>query len=206
MLCELLVDLSDGQKNVIKNMGFQSVLELKIKDIPKDLGSYVLSRLDTTKTPMVIETPSGDIPVNEESVHEVYGFPMGPTILNRSRKANYNKVPTIIELKAHLELDIKKDIYPPQLLQQMKIRKTSDYLFKLDFLVLMVSTLVESMSNGRAYIRFLASITKNSDIKEFNWCDFVVQAVKDCKKNWDCSKKSSKFVGPLAFLVVRVIL
>ncbi|KAK9073527.1 hypothetical protein SSX86_007851 [Deinandra increscens subsp. villosa] len=191
--------MTEGQRNVVTNMGFQSILELKIKEIPKDLGFYVLSKLVTTETPMVIRTPRGDIPVNEEAVHEVYGFPMGLTIIQRSRIGNSNNVDMIKHWKRHLKLD---KVVPTDLVNIMKPRKASDYFFKLDFLVLMVSTLVQSMPNGYVYIRFLQSITKNSDFKKLNWCDFVVQAAKDCKNAWDPNKKNSKFVGPLTFLVL----
>ncbi|KAK1428904.1 hypothetical protein QVD17_17744 [Tagetes erecta] len=198
LLMEAIKSLTHSQKEAVSSMGFDSLLQLRITDIPKTLAFHVVKHLDTDA--MIIRTRNGEIPVDREAVRKVYGFPMGDISIVHSRSNNYKNHPTVKLWKEHL--DLPGAVIPEVLLQNIKESGSDTFTFRLDFLVLLVSTLICSMKNGSVYQRFLPSISSNSIIKDFDWCGLVVDAVKECKKGWTPHNRSCFFVGPLTFLVL----
>lgn len=189
--------MTASQKQVIEEMGFGSLVHIDIASIPKNLAFYVVTQLDTDA--MVIRTRDGEILINRAAVHRVYGFPMGNTIIKHPLSSHYNDVTTNQWIE---HLDNVDKVHPKLLMDKIKGNKSTNFMFKVDFLVLMVSTLVRAMKDGRVYQRFLPSLNPTSVINEFDWCEFVVEAVKECKQDWIPNDRSHAFTGPLTFLVV----
>ncbi|KVH91525.1 Cystatin [Cynara cardunculus var. scolymus] len=68
-LYETVKCLTPAQRATIKDMGFESLLDMTVDGIPAKLGFYVVDMLDVAA--MNIKINNGAIPITAESIHEV---------------------------------------------------------------------------------------------------------------------------------------
>lgn len=73
--------------------------------------------------------------------------------------------------------------------------------FRLDFLMLFILTMVHCLSHGKCKNEILNSFTGETDFSKVDWCAYVLDSLKNCKKGWS-SDVSRLFTGPLAILMV----
>ncbi|CAH9100071.1 unnamed protein product, partial [Cuscuta europaea] len=73
--------------------------------------------------------------------------------------------------------------------------------FKRNFIVLMVSLLLESTQNGYVNPMIMNHLEDVDKIKDFDWCDHVLNCLIDSKVSWE-KKKNKAFTGPLLFLML----
>ncbi|KAK9062622.1 hypothetical protein SSX86_019810 [Deinandra increscens subsp. villosa] len=74
--------------------------------------------------------------------------------------------------------------------------------FRMDFIMCFLSVMVECHLNGRLREKILDYISFDIDWKEIDWCDYILQALKECKIGWRRQDLSSPFAGPLAILAL----
>ncbi|KAL8193250.1 hypothetical protein R6Q57_026831 [Mikania cordata] len=76
--------------------------------------------------------------------------------------------------------------------------------FKVDFLMLFVSTIVECHAHGKCKIDVLNYIGDETDISKINWCSYIVDCIERCKYGWLPNTKSP-FKGALAILALLYV-
>lgn len=96
----------------------------------------------------------------------------------------------------------KQEITIPQVSTKLNSTKATNMWFKYHFLVLLVSTMIQSHQNKNANYKFLPNITDVSKVAEFNWCKYVIDSLVEGTRSW---KPGNFFTGPLAFLIVSLI-
>ncbi|WOH02321.1 hypothetical protein DCAR_0521710 [Daucus carota subsp. sativus] len=67
----------------------------------------------------------------------------------------------------------------------------------------MGNTLIQTVSNGlvdQRLVRFKGDINRCS---VYNWCSYLLQSLKNCKKEWAKDPATKYFCGPLVFLILR---
>ncbi|KAD4981750.1 hypothetical protein E3N88_18421 [Mikania micrantha] len=88
-----------------------------------------------------------------------------------------------------------------------KIESAEDednFEFRMNFIMLFMTMLVECHKNGRAREGILRYITAETDFSQIDWCNYVFESIKSCKLGWSPDDNSSPFNGPLAILTVDI--
>ncbi|KAL1802760.1 hypothetical protein ACET3Z_031407 [Daucus carota] len=159
------------------------------------LGFQLLKSFDEDKC--VLNLECGEIPITEEDVHLVLGLPKGtlPVELETDEDSQAEK-----EKPFRAQFG-KSHVRTSDLVSEIK-KDTADDHFKTNFLVLMGNTLIQTMSNGlvdQRLVRFKGDINRCS---VYNWCSYLLQSLKSCKKEWAKDPATKYFCGPLVFLIL----
>ncbi|VFQ62716.1 unnamed protein product [Cuscuta campestris] len=75
-IIELLKNLSEEQKEDVREMGFGRLLQLDISHLPLQLGYWLVENFDTRNVSLKLPSKK-EIHINETSIHSTIGFPMG---------------------------------------------------------------------------------------------------------------------------------
>uniref|UniRef100_A0A166CSA2 Aminotransferase-like plant mobile domain-containing protein n=1 Tax=Daucus carota subsp. sativus TaxID=79200 RepID=A0A166CSA2_DAUCS len=190
--CEVLNQLPAEQIRWIR--GFHELLNFSIKELPHRLGFQLLKSFDEDKC--VLNLECGEIPITEEDVHLVLGLPKGtlPIELETDEDSQAEK-----EKPFRAQFG-KSHVRTSDLVSEIK-KGTADDHFKTNFLVLMGNTLIQTVSNGlvdQRLVRFKGDINR---CNVYNWCSYILQSLKTCKKEWAKDPATKYFCGPLVFLI-----
>lgn len=196
-MLSIIHGLSNQQKDCVIEMGFGSLLHMKMSDVPGALIYYVLERFNPSTSKVVL--PIGEIEITREYVHQILGLPLGSIKLSDMefrdpKDMTYHNWAAQFENKSLIRLqEIKMKIVSSNL---------ADMNFKLNFIALMINSLCESSSCGKANYSCLNYITGDTVVKDIDWCSFVIECLIRTKNAYKHSA-TSFYVGPSAFLVVN---
>ncbi|KAL8224357.1 hypothetical protein R6Q57_019832 [Mikania cordata] len=99
----------------------------------------------------------------------------------------------------------RRRISPEEIVNNISNDKYEDYIvFKLDFLVLFLTT-VDCWRNGLCKYALIERLDLEVDLKDYDWCGYVVDAIKRGKEGWKRCTRSPLFVGPLTILTLLYI-
>ncbi|KAD4585732.1 hypothetical protein E3N88_23333 [Mikania micrantha] len=87
----------------------------------------------------------------------------------RKRVSNYD-TPLALQWKKHSRNSLK----PIDIANRIKETTTADRMFQVDFIVLMVTTMISAMSSNTINREFLTSLSEDFVSKEFDWCEYVL--------------------------------
>lgn len=184
------------QINSIKNMGFGSLFEMNIDSIPARLAHYVVDNFDTED--MVIRTRKWPIHVTTESVNQILGL--------KDEGVDINSIETdkewdiiIKDWRAQFE---NKLIRPKDNVKKILASNSADWNFKLNFIVLFVNTMAVSMKMGTCNLAILSHLGKDLDLKDVNWCKYIIDCAKESKVGWNSESDASFYTGPITFLTL----
>ncbi|KAL8262459.1 hypothetical protein R6Q59_023808 [Mikania micrantha] len=191
--------LNKRQRGLVRSMGFGKLLSFNVSGIPSKLGHYVVDNLDTSR--MVIKTSKGDIKVDKESVNALLGLPLGGIDISALTEANEC---TKLFSKWRRRYG-RRRISPGELVSNISIDKyEDDIVFKLDFLVLFLTT-VDCWRNGLCKYALIERLDLELDLKDYDWCGYVVDAIKRGKEDWKRCTRSPSIVGPLTILTLLYV-
>ncbi|KAL8256335.1 hypothetical protein R6Q59_031402 [Mikania micrantha] len=180
--------LNKRQRGLVRSIG-----------IPSKLGHYVVDNLDTSR--MVIKTFKGYIKVDKESVNALLGLPLGGIDISALTEANEC---TKLFSKWRRRYG-RRRISPGELVSNISIDKYEDEIvFKLDFLVLFLTT-VDCWRNGLRKYALIGRLDLELDLNDYDWCGYVVDAIKRGKEGWKRCTRSPPFVGPLKILILMYV-
>ncbi|KAL8200283.1 hypothetical protein R6Q57_011622 [Mikania cordata] len=97
----------------------------------------------------------------------------------------------------------KSRITVKDVLEEMKKSVDGDWLFKLNWLAIYNTVLGWTTKSTIVNQRFLNSLTKDSDIPNMNWCDYLITCLNMTKKEWTSAEP---FNGPLLFLGCCIVM
>ncbi|GKA01703.1 hypothetical protein Tco_0674368 [Tanacetum coccineum] len=162
-------------------MGFEHVLSLKIEKIPKKLGYWLVTNYEPETSSLNINGMS--LLITKEVIHDVYGVPIGEVPINGFKKSR-KRDNVIEEWKRQFVIKngrIKvSDVIPIMLEDKEGGRK-----FQLNFLVLFVTVMIKSISNGPVNQKFLANIEGDTFIHNLDWCTYTLDCVNESRKAWN---------------------
>ncbi|MFS7989537.1 hypothetical protein Hanom_Chr11g01048111 [Helianthus anomalus] len=150
---------------MVKEMGFGKLLRFNVSDVTANLGHFVIDMLDTEN--MRIKIGDRYISVDKESVRKILGLPLGETMVCKKKKdepghplkekwvGRFDKVP--ISFKNILD-KIRLDPYEDK------------SLFKIDFVILFISTMIESTKNGSVMYNMLDWFSPEKEFKDHDLC------------------------------------
>ncbi|KAJ0704532.1 hypothetical protein HanPI659440_Chr14g0563721 [Helianthus annuus] len=196
-LFEVIKKLTKRQKNIVRKMGFGKLLTMGIEKITAKLAHYIV--LNFNPETMEIELGDKKIMVDKEAISQLLGFPCGSLIISENER---------LQEREHI-VNVWKSRYPTFLVSTFQIGAKiieNDYneeiLFKIDFLMLVITTLIESNQNGTCKYQLLDLLRMENNFGDYDWCAYTMDALRGCKKNWKPYNVNSHFVGPLTFLVL----
>jgi len=179
-------------------MGFGELINMKIAEVPGSIAYYMLENFDSTTN--TINLLCGSIEVTTDLVNQIMGFPVGTMSFD---DLQYPDTADTTYSDWQSQFEKKNAIRINEIKTKIILSDEADMNFKLNFLAIMINSLIESSSHGKANYAPLKYITKETDIRKINWCEFLIASLRRNKHTYDSSNTNSFFVGPSAFLVVR---
>uniref|UniRef100_A0A803N2U6 Uncharacterized protein n=1 Tax=Chenopodium quinoa TaxID=63459 RepID=A0A803N2U6_CHEQI len=164
-IVQVMESISDKQLKAIKDIGFGSMEYLKVTQLPLQLGLWLVHHFDAHTCSLKI--PNSDpFLITEEHVHQVLGLLMGGIEMDKNNFSRNSNV--VKQWKKQFESN-SLSIKIGELKEFLKGQKQAGAMFKRNFVVLCVSTLMDGKQNvniNSAILTFLSDVDK---IKDLNW-------------------------------------
>ncbi|KAM0012531.1 hypothetical protein Hdeb2414_s0051g00751611 [Helianthus debilis subsp. tardiflorus] len=198
-LHEALQKLSAEQKECVSQMGFGKMLSFTVDGIPGQLGQYVVDNLDTDK--MCIKLERGSIDITKEVIHQLVGVPNGGVWMNNVDDKKADK--TISKLwRSNYPRD---EVSPGDIAERLEAHKVADWMFRVDFLQLFSSIMIDCQKNGKCKMCLLPYFTEEREISELDWCSLIYKTIAECKDDWVRDDRKCYFAGPLTILTMLYV-
>ena len=78
----------------------------------------------------------------------------------------------------------------------------ADWNFKLNFIILFMNTMAETMKMGTINVSLLNHLGKGLEFGNINWCKYIVNCAKSSKVGWNEENEKNFYAGPITFLTV----
>ena len=193
---------SKKRKEVVRSIGFGFMDSFVVTNFGSKICSWVLQNYDHNTN--ILYVNKDKIHITRQGVHDMYGLSMGKVVMKVPLKSHYLH-PVISKWKAQFTKGNKgKKMERVRVTDLEKLlTNTSDSgdLFVLNFLVAYVTTMIDGPSMGTCNQKFLESFGEDENLSGLDWCGYVIDCLKQSKKNLKLDHKST-FSGPVAFLVV----
>lgn len=181
-------------------MGFGSLLDgaYDFDFVPVALGGFVVDMFDHKNCKFNL--PNGrSIKITKQLIHDTIGLPMGGKQIKPKQRSSGNHPEVQQFRKQYCEKEIKTYFIKP-LEGIMSLMKETDRLFKLNFLVMATSILIECTKAGCVNQAIIECIPDtDEDIKGLDWCGYVLESMIACRKGYNFK---GNFNGPLLVMVV----
>ncbi|KAI3699561.1 hypothetical protein L2E82_43962 [Cichorium intybus] len=200
-ITETMACLNNEQRRCIQSIGFGSAITMKLRKLPRRLCYWVVDNYDPTTNS--IRVADQNLLVTRKKVHEIYGFPLGDIQMSNPPKAN-SRNHVVKHWKAQLPKSIKR-IRLSHVLDMIQKDTTGGPLFIMNFLVLFVSVMIGCPTMGTINQGFLENIPGGVDIKQLDWCGFVVSCLKSSRMIWKRFDEKCNYGGPIVFLLLFYI-
>ncbi|KAL2893663.1 O-fucosyltransferase 16 [Bienertia sinuspersici] len=142
-VCSVMKNLSPSQKKAVNEIGFGSLEYLKVTQIPLQLGYWLVKHFDANSCSLVI--PGGDaLTISEEDVHEVLGLPIGGEEIELDLEVK--DIDVVKQWKSQFSENCLQ-VSIGQLKKFLESNKKGGDMFKRNFVVLCVSTLMYGTQN-----------------------------------------------------------
>ncbi|KAL9664856.1 hypothetical protein QQ045_020265 [Rhodiola kirilowii] len=146
-LTDAVKSLTEQQKVAVGSMGLDGMLNLGITYVPTQFAIWLLESFDSKECKLV--TPRGDAEIKPMDVNFTLGLPMGGRPIKVPLRTNHNAL--LVQRFRVQYGDISENKIKCRVVSE-KIQKTkeADDIFKLNFLVMFYSTMVDSTASGKA--------------------------------------------------------
>ncbi|PWA65667.1 ulp1 protease family, C-terminal catalytic domain-containing protein [Artemisia annua] len=161
------------------------------------LGYWLLERFDAETG--ILNVFDKSIQVIPELVQQTFGLPMGIykvelcDVLKERANTVYKDWKKQFGGKTRIKTGDLVELIKKQIRKNDAERK-----FQMNFLVLFATVLGRVSSMGTVNLRFIPSLHSLENVKEMNWCQYLLNYLKSSKINWSGGKKH--FYGPLLLL------
>lgn len=189
--------LKEKQRDAVVKMGFGKILQFKIDGIPGKLAHYVVDNFDPDK--MEIKVENGSIKIDEMAIHRLLGIPCEGLQIHKMEPFDS----MAYEVKEWRARYPGRFIPVTNIVENIEQAADGDtFFFRLDFLMMFITIMVECHSQGSCREYLFKKITMHTDFSQIDWCAYVIQAMKPCKRNWRRCDPGCQFAGPLTILTV----
>ncbi|KAK9705619.1 hypothetical protein RND81_07G071300 [Saponaria officinalis] len=194
--------LSYAQWTAIEEIGFGGVYWLRVNQIPMQLGYWLLSNYEPAKNCLIL--PGGkELHLRAADVHATLGFPMGSKEVQLAKSLNdsddfsrfYNTWRDRFQPASGL-------VSTKTLVHHLVDQEDGGNLFKINWVVLVVSLLIQNTQTPNANFHVLKSLMSVDEIPQYNWCEFVLTSLRTCQKSWVNTNRKGYVTGPLLFLML----
>ncbi|XP_057809060.1 uncharacterized protein LOC131023533 [Salvia miltiorrhiza] len=201
VLVKAMEDMNEQQKNAVSALGFDHLLDLTIKELPGKLNYWLIHSYNARTSEIVL--PSGKtIPVTEEDVYRVLGFPRG--YKNIDLVDNDDITPLFEDWKARFPGRNPRRIKVHEIRDDMLACQDGGQWFKIQFMLMVAHCLIESSTNGSIVPRIIRCLEDLDGVKEWNWAEYVIKSLITSKGTWQMNTKQF-FTGPTMFMTILYV-
>ncbi|CAM8950120.1 unnamed protein product [Rhodiola kirilowii] len=200
-LTDCVKTLTEDQRLVVASMGLEAMLHLKLNKVRADLGEWVLESYDSKTSTLI--TDRGDVEIVPKDIHFIMGLPLGGRIIKLPGRTNAES-PIVQQFRHQYGGPRDSTVSCQKIVDKIKQTGVADDTFKLNFLVLFFSSMVESTKSGTSNQRILNGIEGTDDIRALNWCEYILTCLRDTRDEWEGNKRSP-YSGPITFLIALYI-
>nr|XP_043610793.1 uncharacterized protein LOC122582464 [Erigeron canadensis] len=195
-LASILKSLTTRQQAHLHEIGFGCLIGFYIEHLPRKLQSLAVDRLDAVNCEMMVHGTL--MKITKQDVHDILGFPMGIIQVKAVKKAGLGDTILVSMWKTRYPRfrNGVQRIHLSDVMQMITSQPEGGSNFKIDILVAIMTIMGEGKSNGVINQWFLGSVNNENDIKNMDWCGYVIECLRRSKEN------GSWNAGLLAFLVV----
>jgi len=177
----IISQFTEYKKFLVHEIGFEGILKLpQITRLNLKFSKWVLQHIDVQNR-CIVFGPDRKIKFYPPDVHKVFGIPCSSLSINDT--SSHCSSTTIQFIRASLGMAEKGN----QILKAVEVipstplaEKTSSSLekdcFKMSFVIFVMGHLpTPSAKHDRSNIDFLGAIANTDNIKDFNWCEYILQ-------------------------------
>ncbi|PWA87409.1 hypothetical protein CTI12_AA035650 [Artemisia annua] len=182
-------------------MGFGDLIDFPINEVPTKLAFYVVDSLDVEG--MILRLPTGNLQISPQTVKMVLGLPRGSRRLEGEREKN-----DLFEQEWKDQYKDEKKLTTYAISKQISKTTNIDFIFRMNFLMLVANTLGECDNNYVVKTTVLENILEEDDVSEIDWCSFVYECARLSKKDWATRKRDRTevvYYGPVTFLMLAYL-
>lgn len=196
-LLQVIKKLNKDQVQAVKDIGFGSLLEMKINMIPARLGHYVVDNFDDNE--LTINTENSEIKVTAEMISELLGIPSGGKKISKIKNTADNDPVLKKFFKQYPE---NKQFNKSDIATKIAASKDGGIIFKLNFILLFVNSICKSCQNGNCKTGIVRKLVFKDKFPKLDWGDFILECLRGSKKNWKRMTTKSSYAGPVTVLIV----
>ncbi|GKC63270.1 hypothetical protein Tco_1095868, partial [Tanacetum coccineum] len=201
-LISVMKDFTVEQQNSVRKMGFKSILGTTVGKMPLKLGFWLAKNYDPDRNTLPIGNKS--LLITRQTVHDVYGFPMGNTPINALEQTKPKNV-VVQEFRNQFSIKDGHCVTMSDVLPELVKDVTGGRKFILNFFVSVMTVFLGGTTYGAVHQKFLPDIQADTDIMDLDWCTYALECLNSGRKSWDITKKNTFFTGPLLFLMVLYV-
>ncbi|XP_066163192.1 uncharacterized protein [Oryza sativa Japonica Group] len=198
-LADLFSDIGDQQKELVRQMGFDGLLSMRLTKLNKQFGAWILCKLDPSSGNLFAGSKH-EICLTCEDVSLLLGIPCGrkqilPAIKNEVK-----------DVKAYMCEIFEKDSFDGitiatiQRILEKKFTRTmtvhEQIVFKTAFIIFVVTKFLAPQSvNNHISIRYMKALVDVENIHKYNWAEFVLHEIKDAAAALQDKIRHRKSIG-----------
>ncbi|PWA67557.1 phospholipase-like protein [Artemisia annua] len=203
-------------KSYVERMGFGKILKLRIEIIPSNLAWSILSCYEVGNRCLVLNGQR--VEITKGLVYEVLGFPSGSLEIEFAKRTNDKNLKYLGLMETFWKQFGMKDVvgekdnpkmkrsYSTKLKDFILKRKTIDDTFKLNFIILLVTTMICASKGGESNMKFLPTIKEHYDnLHMYDWCGLVLKSLDQNPPELANNSAKNQYCGPLTFLTLVYI-
>uniref|UniRef100_A0A0E0NFJ1 Aminotransferase-like plant mobile domain-containing protein n=1 Tax=Oryza rufipogon TaxID=4529 RepID=A0A0E0NFJ1_ORYRU len=199
ILSDLFSDIGDQQKELVRQMGFDGLLSMRLTKLNKQFGAWILCKLDPSSGNLFAGSKH-EICLTCEDVSLLLGIPCGrkqilPAIKNEVK-----------DVKAYMCEIFEKDSFDGitiatiQRILEKKFTRTmtvhEQIVFKTAFIIFVVTKFLAPQSvNNHISIRYMKALVDVENIHKYNWAEFVLHEIKDAAAALQDKIRHRKSIG-----------
>ncbi|KAH6805891.1 hypothetical protein C2S51_030722 [Perilla frutescens var. frutescens] len=196
ILYDAIKKFTAEQKSAVESLGFGSILQLSIKEVPQVLSHWLVSNFDPQSCELILQRDRR-LHIDENDVSLIMGFPSGAMRIEKKyRCERCNLTKQWQEKFARNEHRIR----PIDVSDKMEEDKAGGKWFKVHFMVLLTNSLIESTGNGYVHPQLVHIFDDVDRICEYNWCEYTIRCLVQKALLWR-KKRDKGYNGPIMFLM-----
>lgn len=181
-------------------MGFGSLHEMVVDDIPSKIGLFVVDNFDNKK--MQLKLKNFNILITPDLIHEMLGVPIGGQDINDLVKNK--EVAGSLSRKWYDQFNNRYPT-PAKVSEAITESKVDGDLFKMNMLVLFSNFFGLAGTGGQCRTsKIVPYINEETEIENIDWCKYVYDCLKESKDGWKKDDPNSYYAGALTVLIVSV--
>uniref|UniRef100_A0A803M844 Uncharacterized protein n=1 Tax=Chenopodium quinoa TaxID=63459 RepID=A0A803M844_CHEQI len=199
-IVQVIEKCSENQLKAIRAIGFGSMEFLKVTQLPLQLGLWLVHHFDANTCSLNIPD-SEPFCITEEHVHQVLGLPMGGIEIDKN---NFSRDKRVIQQWKKQFKSNSPSIKIGEPKEFLKEHNSAGLMFKRNFVVLCVSTLMDGKQNVNINSDILTFLSDADKIKDLNWCKYILDSLVKAKLFWE-ERQTRFFPGSLLFLMLLYV-
>ncbi|KAI3754459.1 hypothetical protein L1987_54243 [Smallanthus sonchifolius] len=168
--------------------------------IPAKMGHFVVDSFCPKK--MQINVEKHKIKINCEAILQLLGVPCGDVTIESMGKLKKGDE----SVRAWRTRYSGNFMAPTEFVSNIETKEDEDcFNLRMDFLMCFLAVMVECNGQGGCKEKILDKLIGETDFNKINWCAYILDSVKGCKKRWKSNDRNVPFSGPLAILTMLYV-